>query len=180
MSSATVFRFQIEVSDVDRNFYEPLDIRTALHPSETHICLVTRIIAYILNAQDGLTFSPGGLSDPDAPAIRIDDIAGGGTKLWIEVGSPNARKLHKASKAADQVKVYTYKDPELLLKEIRTNEIHKSDSFIVNSFDPKYLELLASNLAKNNTWAALISDGTLFITLPNGTTEQTEIRVHKI
>ncbi|NCN41620.1 YaeQ family protein [bacterium] len=180
MSSATLFRFQLEVSDVDRNFYEPLDLRTALHPSETHICLVTRVIAYVLNAQEDLNFSPGGLSDPDAPAIRLDDIASGSTKLWIEVGSPNARKLHKASKAADQVKVYTYKDPEILLKEIRSNDIHHADSLIVHSFDPKYLELLASNLEKNNKWAVLISDGSLFITLSNGNTEQTEIRSHQI
>lgn len=174
MASVTIYRFRIEVSDVDRGVYEAVDFRTALHPSEAPIYLITRVLAYALNVQENLNFSPGGLSDPDAPALRIDDIAGGGIDLWIEIGNPSARKLHKASKAARKVKVYTYKNPELLMKEIVAGEVHRAKDMDVISFDPRFVERLAQALQKDNSWCLMMSDGLLVVTLENGSSEQTE------
>jgi uncharacterized protein YaeQ len=105
-----LYRFQIELSDIDRGVYESLDFRVAQHPSETYPYMLSRVLAYCLTYQEGLEFTPGGLADPEAPALRklghhnsID--------LWIEIGNPSARKLHKASKAAKEVSVFTYKTP---------------------------------------------------------------------
>jgi uncharacterized protein YaeQ len=179
MASVTVYRFRLELSDVDRGVYESLDFRTALHPSETPIYLVTRVLAYALNAQEGLAFSPSGLSDPDAPAMRVDDAQGGGTRLWVEIGNPSARKLHKAAKAADQVKVYTYKQPELLLKDIAAGEVHRASELGIVSFDPRFLERLAASLQKDNSWGVMMSDGVLLVTRPDGTSEETEPRTHQ-
>mgnify|MGYP000925309763 CR=1 FL=1 len=180
MASVTVYRFRIELSDVDRGVYETLDLRTALHPSETPAYLVTRVLAFALNAGEGLVFSPGGLSDPDAPTLRIDDPVGGGTKLWIEIGNPSARKLHKASKAAELVKVYTYKDPKLLLKEIAAGDVHRARELVVTSFDPRFLERLTQDLRKDNPWSLIVTDGILTVNLPDGRSEQGEAQLHPI
>ena len=104
--TVTLYRFQIELSDIPRGIYETLDFRVAQHPSETLPYMLTRVLAYALNTQDGLTFAPTGLHDPDAAAISIDS-PNGGFQLLIEIGSPSARKLHKATKMARLVKVYT-------------------------------------------------------------------------
>src|SRR5258707_1232333 len=93
---ATLYRFRIELSDVDRGVYQPLDFRVAMHPSESPLFLVTRILAFALNTQEGLEFTPTGLSDPDEPCLRIANPRGG-LSLWIEIGNPSARKLHKAA-----------------------------------------------------------------------------------
>ncbi len=174
MASSTVYRFRIELSDVDRGVYDNLDFRAAFHPSEALVYLVTRVLAYALNSQDGLVFSPGGLSDPDAPAIRLDNVSNGGTDLWIEIGNPSARKLHKASKAARKVKVYTYKNPEPLLKEINGGDVHRASNIDIMSFDQKFIERLAGVLQKDNAWCLMMSAGMLVVTLADGSSEQTE------
>ncbi len=105
-----LYHFQLDLSDVDRGIYESLDFRTVQHPSETGIYLLSRVLAYALSYQEGLEFSPSGLGDPDAPVLRAMG-AMGATEIWLEIGNPSARKLHKASKAAKNVIVYTYKNP---------------------------------------------------------------------
>ena len=163
---------------MDRGVYSQIDFRAALHPSETTTYLVTRVLAYALNFQDGLEFSPGGLSDPDAPALQKASDRGG-ISLWIEIGNPSARKLHKASKASDEVRVYTYKDPKILLEEIHSEKIHKSEQLGIYSFDPKFLEQLVAGLDKNNSWTLMSSEGNLTVGLGE-TVIHSEMRKHSV
>jgi uncharacterized protein YaeQ len=174
---ATLYRFRIDLSDVDRGVYEALDFRAALHPSESLIYLVTRVLAYALSFREGLGFSPGGLSDPDAPCLKIDSPAGG-VELWIEIGNPSARKLHKASKAAETVKVFTYKDPIPLLAEIRSEKVHEAARLEIFSIDVRFLERVAESLEKDNSWNLMVSEGNLVLTLSGGRVEQTEVKRH--
>ena len=54
---STLFRFRIDLTDIDRGVYRKLDFRIAMHPSESETFFVTRVLAYALNAQDDLQFS---------------------------------------------------------------------------------------------------------------------------
>jgi uncharacterized protein YaeQ len=162
MGASTLYRFRIELSDVDRGVYETLDLRVAMHPSETPQFLMTRVLAYALNFEEGLEFSPGGLSDTDQPAIRRVE-SGGAYAAWIEVGSPAARKLHKGAKAARKVAVYTYKDPALLLRELEAEKVHRLDEIGIFAFDPKFLGALAETLARDNTWTLIHTEGSLTV-----------------
>jgi len=161
---STLYRFQIELSDVDQGVYKTLDLRMAMHPSESNAYLVTRLIAYVLNEREFLEFAPEGLGDPDAPAISAR-TPGGEILLWIEIGNPAARKLHKASKAAKQVKVYTYKDPAMLLKEIHDHKVYHAESIEIWSIDAKFLETLAGRLERKNAWSIILHEGTLNISI---------------
>ncbi len=106
---ATIYAFDIELSDVDRNVYQSLNLRVAQHPSETQDYLVARVLAYCLEYTEGIGFSKG-LSDPDEPAIFVRDLTGA-LQAWIDIGLPEPERLHRASKAAPRVAVYTHKDP---------------------------------------------------------------------
>jgi uncharacterized protein YaeQ len=168
--TATLYRFKIDVSDIDRGVYESIDLRIAMHPSEIPHYLITRVIAYALNVRRGLEFSPGGLSDTDAPCIRC--ISDNGTlEAWIEVGNPSAKKLHKGSKAAREVKVYTYKDPRSLLEEIASQKVHRSEEIPIFALDPKFLDQLAGWLERQNDWTLLHQEGSLTITSSHGNLE---------
>ncbi|NUN06834.1 MAG: YaeQ family protein [Bdellovibrio sp.] len=163
-----LYRFQIDFSDIDRGVYESLDFRVAQHPSETHPYLLSRVLAYCLAYQEGLEFTPGGLGDPEAPALRkmgnhnsID--------LWIEIGNPSARKLHKATKAAKEVRVFTYKNPDVLLNEIKNNEVHRANELRIAAFDLKFLEILSEKLEKNNRWTLLAHQGQMNLTIGEDT-----------
>ncbi len=155
-----LYHFQFELSDVDRGLYESLDFRIVQHPSETSTYLLTRALAYALSYREGLEFSPSGLGDPEVAALQAKGNMGN-IDLWIEIGNPSARKLHKASKAADQVVVYTYKNADLLVKEILANDVHRAKEIQIYSFDSKFLTNLEEQLKKNNRWSILYQQGQL-------------------
>src|SRR2546428_13926551 len=95
---ATIHQFSVQLSHVDRGVYESLDLRVARHPSESEEFLCARLLAFCLEQREGLAFSKG-LADPDQPALEVRDLTGV-MKAWIEVGAPDAARLHRASKAA--------------------------------------------------------------------------------
>jgi uncharacterized protein YaeQ len=173
----TLYRFRIDLSDVDRGVYQTLDLRVAQHPSETPAYLLSRILAYALSYEEGLEFSPGGLSDTEAPALTVRDLTGG-LRVWIEIGNPNPRKLHKAAKAADIVKVFTYKDPENLLREMSSNQVHRAEEIEIYSFEPRFLDRLAVHLEKDNKWSVIQTEGSLSITVRDEV-EQGEVQSHR-
>src|SRR4051794_8263609 len=127
--TATVHRFEIALSDVDRGVYETLELRVAQHPSETMRYLLTRTLAYALSYEEGIAFSKGGLSDTDEPPVSIRD-ATGILLMWIDVGAPSAERLHKASKAARRVAVFTSELTQLR-REAKGKTIHKADAIDV-------------------------------------------------
>ena len=105
--TATIHSFTVRLSDVDRGVYETLEFKAARHPSESAEFLAARVLAYCLEYAEGIAFSRG-LSDPDQPAIAVRDLTGA-LKAWIDVGAPDAARLHKAAKAAPRVAVYSHR-----------------------------------------------------------------------
>jgi uncharacterized protein YaeQ len=162
-NASTLYRFRIDLSDVERGVYEAIDFRVAQHPSETPQYLLTRVLAYALNYGEGLDFAPGGLSDPDQPALLATD-GPNSILLAIEIGNPSAKKLHRTAKSARAVRVYTYKDPDLLVADIVANKVYNSDRIEIFSFAPKFLDRLAETLERDNTWNVIFSDGSLTVT----------------
>ena len=177
-NSTTLYRFQIELSDVEAGVYKSLDVRLAQHPSESQMFLLTRLLAYVLNEREYLELVPEGLSDPDAPAVKAV-TPGGDILLWIEVGNPSARKLHKAAKAARQVLVYTYKDPKPMLEDIRENKVFHAESIGIWSLDPKFLQAVAAKLERKNAWGVMLNDGSLTVSVGNWS-ETTEMAKHAV
>lgn len=155
-----LYRFSAELSDVDRGLYTSLDFRAAQHPSEIPAYLLTRVLAYTLSYQDGLEFAAGGLSDPEAPALRALGVHGT-TELWIEIGNPSAKKLHKACKTSRRVQVFTYKSAQVLIEDIKNNQVHRADEIEIFALDPKFLSELEKHLTKNNRWTLLVQQGQL-------------------
>ncbi len=173
---ATVYRFKIELSDIDRSLYESTDFRLAMHPSESPLYLMTRALAFVLNLQPGLEFSAQGLGDPDQPPLSIPEPRGG-LKLWIEIGNPGVKRLHMASKAATHVKVYTYKDPRLWLQEMQVAEIFQFQKIEIYSFKADFLNKLADALERNNDWGIVHQDHSLSVQIKNESI-QGEIQRH--
>jgi uncharacterized protein YaeQ len=162
--ATTLYRFQIQFSDIDRGIYKTLDLRLAMHPSESELYLMTRLLAFVMNEREYLEFSGEGLGDPDAPALCAK-TPGGEILLWIEIGNPSARKLHKATKAARAVKVYTYKDPQVLVRDIRENKVYHAEQIEIYALSPAFLERLAARLERKNTWDILVQEGSLSVSI---------------
>ena len=167
MLTATVYSFEIELSDVDRGVYETLSFKAAQHPSETNEYLVARVLAYCLEYTEGIAFSKG-LAEPDEPAIAVRDLTGA-LRAWIEIGSPDAARLHKASKASPRVVVYTHKDPRRLLEALAGEKIHRRESLEIVAPDRQLIAECAGRPDGGMGFAPSVSDSQLYVTF-GGTT----------
>ena len=163
--TATLYQFQIALSDVDRGVYENLSLRVARHPSESARYLLTRTIAYCLSYEAGISFSKGGISARDEPPLTIRDPTTGTLRAWIDVGAPSAERLHKAAKAAERVALYTHAVPRELGREARAGAIHRGDQIEVWRLDEALLNQLETKLERNLTFELVRSDGQLYFTL---------------
>ncbi len=159
--TSTLYRFTIDLSDVDRNLYQALEFRTAMHPSESLPFFMTRILAYCLNFQDGLEFS-GGISTPEDPAIRVMGLTGG-IDLWIDIGNPTTKRIHKASKSCQEVRIYTHKDAQMLARELQEDQVHKVSQIGLYSLDQRFLNSLGATLARDNQWEMTSNGGELYV-----------------
>lgn len=162
--TATIHNFEIELADTDRHVYESLALRVARHPSESAEYLLARVLAYVLEFTSGIAFSPSGLSDPDEPAISVRDLTGA-MRSWIDVGTPDAARLHKASKAAPRVAVYTHKDPEQLVGRLAGERIHRSEAVELYAIDRAFLAALAERLERRMAFSVSVTDRELYLSI---------------
>ena len=163
MLNATIYTFEIALADADRQVFEALSLRIARHPSETEEYLWARVLAYCLEYTDGITFGRG-LSDPDEPAIAVRDLTGQ-LRAWIDVGVPDAARLHKAAKAAPRVAVYTHRDPALLLRALEGERIHRADALALYAFDRELVAALVVRTARRMSFDLSVSGGHLYLSL---------------
>jgi uncharacterized protein YaeQ len=103
---ATIYKAELEIVDMDRNYYATHRLTLACHPSETAERLMIRLLAFALNAHERLEFGKG-ISDSDEPDLWLKDLTGV-IELWIELGHPDEKVLAKAVGRSPRVIVYTY------------------------------------------------------------------------
>lgn len=166
--TATIYHWIIELSDVDRSVYETLDLRVAMHPSETGPHLVTRVIAYARSFEEGITFSPGGVSGSNDPAVMVRDPSGV-IQHWIDIGSPSADRIHRANKACDRVSIFTHHGAAQLQKEMTTREIHRLETVQAWSVPRVLVDKLATKLERTMKWTLLFTGGELYVTIGSET-----------
>jgi uncharacterized protein YaeQ len=165
--NATIFSFEITLNDADRGVYQALAFRAARHPSETAEFLLTRVLAYCLEFCEGLAFSKG-LSDPDAPALSIRDLTGA-LKSWIDIGTPDTGRLHRAAKAAPRVAVYSHKDVGSLVAALIADGVHRAEKIEIYALDRELLGALAGRLTKRMSFDLAVSERTLYLTFDDQT-----------
>jgi len=158
-----MYVFEVRLADADRGVYETLPIRAARHPSETAEYLVTRLLAYCLEYTEGIAFSKG-LSDPDEPAITVRDLTGA-LQAWIEVGAPDASRLHKAAKSAPNVAVYVHRDVDTLLSRLAGERIHRSETLRICAVDRELLAAFVARLDRRMDFDLAVSDRTIYLSL---------------
>ena len=165
--TATIFNFEVDLADSDRGVYESLALRVAQHPSESDEYLVTRLLAYLLEYDEGIAFSRG-VSEPDEPAVSVRDLTGA-IRTWIDIGTPDAARLHKGSKAAGRVVVYTHKDPEQFLRRLQGERIHRADALELYAIDRALIGALAARLERRMAFSISITDRELYISIGSDT-----------
>jgi uncharacterized protein YaeQ len=160
---ATIHVFNIELADSDRGVYQPLELRVARHPSETAEYFLTRILAYCFEYTEGIVFS-NGLFEPDEPTIAVRDLTGV-LRAWIDVGAPEAARLHRASKAAPRVVIYTHKDAGQLAARLSMERIHRVEALELHALDREWLAKVAAKLARRMEFSLTVAERHVYLSL---------------
>jgi len=175
--TSTIYNAAVDISDVDRGVYQSIAVRLALHPSETMEYMATRLLAYCFEYTEGIEMTAG-LSDGDEPAIVVRDLTGRVT-AWIEVGLPDADRLHRASKFADRVAVYTHRDPGILLGQLEGRRIHRADDVAIYSFAGSFIKDFAACIERRVEISLSVTEQHLYLDV-GGHSLSTTIERHRL
>jgi uncharacterized protein YaeQ len=104
--SSTINKVSVNISDMDRHYYQQHDLTVAQHPSENEFRFMVRLIAFMANAHEFLSFTKG-LSTDDEPELWQKSLTGE-IDLWIDLGQPDEKRIRKACGLSKQVIIYTY------------------------------------------------------------------------
>ena len=172
--TATMYNFEVQLADVDRSVYEQLSFRVACQPSETEEYLMSRVLAYCLEYAEGIAFSRG-IAEPDVPALSVRDLTGA-LRVWIDVGAPDAARLHKASKAAPRVAVYTHREPRHVLQALAGERIHRGDALELYAIDRELIDGLVARLDRRNSWELSVTERHVYVTIDGATVSGAVVR----
>jgi len=161
--SSTMYVFTVRIADADRSIYESLTLRVAQHPSEAAEYLVTRVLAYCLEYAEGISFSKG-LSDPEDPAIGVRDLTGV-LQSWIDIGAPDAARLHKAGKVARRVAVYAHREVTPWLARLAGERIHRAEGVEIYAMDRDLIAALVARLERRMDFDLSVSEKTLYVSI---------------
>lgn len=159
--TSTSYTFEVDLSDIDRGVYAAFTVRLACHPSETDEHLLARLLAYVLEYDEGIRVLASGLSTGQEPSLWIEDLTGRRT-VWIDVGTPDPDRVHRASKASERVAIYCHKDPRAMLAALAEANVHARERVTVTELDRAFVAALASVLDRRMKLAITVTDGTLF------------------
>ncbi|WP_415833821.1 YaeQ family protein [Kerstersia similis] len=166
---ATIYKTDLNVADNDRAYYGSHSLTLARHPSETDERLMVRLLAYALNADadENLRFTRG-LSEVDEPELWRLDLTGA-VQTWIEVGTPDERRILKACGRADEVIVYAYgRNAPLWWSGVRT-KLRKAEGKLRVYLLPADATATLAGLARRNMSLNInIQDGAAWISADTG------------
>ncbi len=154
---ATIYKVSLNVADMERHHYHQHELVMAMHPSESDLRFMIKVIAFALNAHEQLTFTKGLATDDEPEAWQktlADDI-----ELWIDFGQVDEKRIRKACGRAKQVVIYTYQDRKAVTWWERSKQtLARHDNLRVYHIEAEGSEALVS---RNMQLQCNIDEGTV-------------------
>jgi len=164
----TIFKFRISLSDLNRDYYDMLNLTLAHHPSETTECMMVHVLAYCINAQEFLTFtkSLSNVEHPDIWAITLDEQIA----LWIDIGEPNIDRVKKACRQSQAVKVYSFNTKSNAWWDRDENKLKRLDAEYFR-FEWTDIVALANLVERSMNFSVTITENSAYIATKLGECE---------
>ena len=141
--SATIFKADLNIADMDRNYYADHRLTIARHPSETDERMMVRLLAFACHASEQLQFTRGLSSDEDEPDLWEKDLTGT-VDLWIDVGLPDPKRMRKACNRARRVFIYSYGRTADMWWQRNQQELSRLDNLTVIFWSKESTDALAA------------------------------------
>ncbi|MGJ7915299.1 YaeQ family protein [Massilia sp. LXY-6] len=159
---ATIYKAELSIADMDRNYYQEHALTIARHPSETDERVMIRLLAFALHADEALAFGKD-LFDVEEPALWLKDLTGA-IDTWIEVGQPDERRLMKASGRAEHVVVYSYSAVSNIWFKQIAKQIDRARNITVVNIPAETSSALERMAKRNMQLQCTIQDGQVWLT----------------
>lgn len=166
----TIFKFRIALTDMNRDYYDSLNLTLAKHPSENEQRMMARVLAYCLNAQEDLVFTKG-LSTTDEPDIwkkTLDDQV----ELWIDIGEPDPERVKKSTRQAKKVIIYSFNSKSPVWWQQNASKLNFLQASVIQ-FDTEAIESLAELLSRTMDISVMITGNSAYISTDKGDCEVT-------
>ena len=159
---ATIFKTDIQVADMDRNYYGSHALTLARHPSETDERMLIRVLAFCRHAHEELMFTRG-LSSDDEPDLWQRDLTGK-IEVWIDIGQPEEKRIRKACGRAAQVYIYCHSghSAELWWQKMR-DKLERFGNLTVINIDASTSQSLARLAQRSMQLQCTIQDGQIWL-----------------
>ncbi|NOS98172.1 MAG: YaeQ family protein [Methylotenera sp.] len=162
---STIYKIDLQVSDMDRNYYQAHNLTLAKHPSETDERVMVRLIGFAMYANEALIFGKG-LSDDEEPDLWQKDLTGA-IQLWMDVGLPTEKDIRKACGRSRQVVIMLYggRIADMWWEQNSKGLLKLNNLTVINL--PETL-ILARLAAKSISMSCTIQDGQIMVGHDNG------------
>jgi len=173
---STIHKVDLQIADMDRNYYQQHNLTLARHPSETEERMMVRLVAFALYADEALVFGKG-LSDEEEPDLWLKDLTGS-IELWMDVGLPDEREIRKACGRAKQVVLMIYggRTADMWWGQNSKQLQKQSNLTVINLPESQSLSPMAE---RSMQVSCNIQDGQVFISTENTAIELSPIFLHK-
>ena len=158
---ATVYKAQLQLSDLDRQVYADHALTLALHPSETEERLMIRLLAFALYLGEDLQFGKGISAEDEAAVWEIDPT--GRIRLWIDLGQPDESRVKKACSRSDRVVVFTYTRSADVWWKQNQSWLNKMDKVRVVQISTDDSAALAQEAQRNMSISCTIQEGLVYL-----------------
>jgi uncharacterized protein YaeQ len=159
---ATIYKAELQIADMDRNYYGQHLLTVARHPSETDERVMIRILAFAIHASEALTFTKG-LFDTEEPDLWQKDLTGA-IELWVEVGQPDEKRLMKACGRSERVVVYSYSATSHIWYKQIANKLERAKNLEVINIPSDASAQLEKMVNRNMQLQCTIQDGQIWLT----------------
>lgn len=160
--SATIFKIELNIADMDRNYYADHRLTIARHPSETDERMMVRILAFACHASEQLQFTRGLSSDEDEPDLWEKDLTGV-IDVWIDVGLPDPKRVRKACNRSKRVFIYVYGRSADAWWQRNQQELSRFDNLTVISWRKDSTDALAAIADRNMRLQCTLQDNQLLL-----------------
>lgn len=165
---STIFKVDLQIADLDRNYYQTHALTLARHPSETDERMMVRVIAFALWADAALEFGKG-LSSDDEPDLWRHDLTGA-IEEWIEVGLPDEKRIRRACGRSKRVMVVSYGGRAAdLWWEQNQSQLRKQDKLTVINLPVETTQALAGGVARSMQINCTVQEGELWLVIGDAT-----------
>jgi len=162
-TKATIFKAELQITDMDRHYYHDHSLVVARHPSENDERMMVRLLAFALNASDAMQFTKG-LSSDDEPDLWQKSLSGE-IEVWIDLGQPDEKRIRKACGRARQVIIYLYQQrSNTVWWQQQCNKLNRFDNLSVVSLDSPTVTALGLMAKRAMCLQCTIQDGQLWFT----------------